>query len=155
VIKLRARHGRRGAALVEFALILPILLMLFLGIIEFGVVMMHQLTLVQIAREGSRHASLGKPVAQIQARILNTGGALPNHNELTMHFDVSNNDGQTWVLDSLHDNAGGENDAPPGSLIRVRLIWPHHLLTGSFFAWLAGVQNNTLPLKSDVIMRRE
>jgi Flp pilus assembly protein TadG len=154
VSKLSARHRRRGAALVEFALILPILLLLFLGIIEFGVVMMHQLTLVQVAREGSRHASLGKPVAQIEERIYNTAGALPNHTDLTIQLNYSTDQGVTYPY-VLGDNAGGENDAPPGSLIKVTLTWPHHLITGSFFSWLTGVQGDVLPLKSEVVMRRE
>jgi len=128
--------------------------MLFLGIIEFGVVMMHQLTLVQVAREGSRHASLGKPVAQIEQRILNTAGALPNHNELTTSLRYSTDQGQTYPY-TLGDNAGSENNAPAGSLIKVTLTWPHHLLTGSFFSWLTGVHNDLLPLKSEVVMRRE
>ena len=152
--KLRAENRRRGAALVEFALILPILLMLFLGIIEFGVVMMHQLTLVQVAREGSRHASLGKPVAEIDQRMLNTAGALPNHNELTMNLRYSTDQGLTYPY-VLGNSALNENNAPAGSLIKVTLTWPHHMLTGSFFSWLTGVHNNTLPLKSEVVMRRE
>ena len=147
-------RSRRGAALVEFALILPILLMLFLGIVEFGVMMMHQLTLVQVAREGSRHASLGRPVAQIEERVLNMAGALPNHDELVMDFSYSTDEGLTYPY-ALGDNAGGDNDAPAGSLIKVHLDWPHHLLTGSFFSWLSNVQNDTLPHKSNVIMRRE
>jgi Flp pilus assembly protein TadG len=154
ISKLCAR-SRRGAALVEFALVLPILLMLFLGIVEFGVMMMHQLTLVQVAREGSRQASLGRPLAQIQDRILNMAGVLPNHNELVSTFKYSTDQGQTYPY-TLGDAAGGtQNNAPAGSLIRITLNWPHHLLTGSFFSWLSNVHNNTLPLKSDVIMRRE
>jgi Flp pilus assembly protein TadG len=152
---LGRRRGRRGAALVEFALIVPILLMLFLGIIEFGVMMMHQLTLVQVAREGSRHASLGKPVEQIEGRMLNMAGALPNQDELAVDLAYSTDEGQTYPY-ALGDAGGGsENDAPPGSLIKVTLDWPHHLLTGSFFSWLSGAQGDTLPLKAEVVMRRE
>ena len=65
----RCSGPTRGAALVEFALVLPLLLLLFLGILEFGVVALQELTLVQVAREGSRHASLGKPVAQIEQPV--------------------------------------------------------------------------------------
>jgi Flp pilus assembly protein TadG len=155
VSKLTTRNGRRGAALVEFALILPILLMLFLGIVEFGVLMMHQLTLVQVAREGARHASLGKPVAQIQERISNTAGALPNHGELTIQMTYSTDQGVTYPYTLGDVSAGGENNAPAGSLIKVRLNWRHHFITGSFFSWLSGAQGDAMPLSSIVIMRRE
>jgi hypothetical protein len=137
------------------ALVMPLLLLLVLGILEFGVIMLHQLTLQQIAREGSRHASLGRTVEQIEQRVVNMGGALPNQNELTISLNYSTDEGQTYPY-SLGDGGGGsENDAPPGSLIMVTVDWPHHLLTGSFFSWLTGAQNGRLPLKADVVMRRE
>ena len=140
--------------MVEFALIVPLLLMLFLGIVEFGVMMLHQLTLAQVAREGSRHASLGRTVAQIETRMLNMAGALPNQNELVVDLSYSTDQGVTYPY-ALGDVGGSENDAPPGGLIKVTLDWPHHLITGSFFSWLSGAQGDTLPLKAEVIMRRE
>ena len=142
---------------MEFALIVPLLFLLFLGIIEFGVMMMHQLTLVQVAREGSRHASLGKPVAETEQRIINTAGALPNHEELEIDLRYSTDDGVTYPDSQILGDAGGgsENDAPPGSLIRVTLDWPHHLITGSFFSRLSGAEGDTMPLEARVVMRRE
>jgi len=53
----RTRNGHdaeRGAALVEFALVLPILLMVALGIIEFGFALSQQLDVRHGAREASR-----------------------------------------------------------------------------------------------------
>ena len=62
---MRRRPGRnaprdRGAAAVEFALLLPILLFLIFGIIDFGRALNAQVTLTQAAREGARLASLGE-----------------------------------------------------------------------------------------------
>lgn len=51
-----ARPGR-GQSLVEFALVLPILLILVGGIIQFGVLFWTQNTLTQIARDTGRWAS--------------------------------------------------------------------------------------------------
>ena len=153
--RIRGRATRkRGAALVEFALVLPLLLMLVLGIIEFGVLIMHDLTLAQIAREGSRAASLGQTTTQIQTRILNFGGALPNKNEMAYTFTYSTDQGATYPY-TLGDVGGSENSAPPGSLIQVTLNWPHHLITGSFFAWLNPGNGNTVPLTVNMVMRRE
>lgn len=50
----------RGAAAVEFALLLPMLLLLLFGIIDFGRALNAQITLTQAAREGARLAALGK-----------------------------------------------------------------------------------------------
>ncbi len=53
------RHGRRGAgqALVEFALILPLFLFLFFGIIEFGFYFNAQLSLNYATRDASLAAA--------------------------------------------------------------------------------------------------
>jgi Flp pilus assembly protein TadG len=48
----------RGAAAVEFALILPLVLLLVFGIIDFGRVLNLQITLTSAAREGARWAAL-------------------------------------------------------------------------------------------------
>jgi TadE-like protein len=54
----RLRLRRRGTALVEFAVVLPLLLMILMGIIEFGWIFMVRQTLTNAAREGCRVAVL-------------------------------------------------------------------------------------------------
>jgi Flp pilus assembly protein TadG len=44
-----------GAAAVEFALVLPILLVLVFGIIEFGMILYFQGVVASASREGARH----------------------------------------------------------------------------------------------------
>ncbi|MGT2461539.1 TadE/TadG family type IV pilus assembly protein [Sinomonas atrocyanea] len=51
---MRAQHPERGAAAVEFALVLPALLLLVLGIIDFGRIFSAQQTLTYAARAGAR-----------------------------------------------------------------------------------------------------
>lgn len=55
------RHiqNNRGQSMVEFALLLPILLLLVLGIIEFGRVFNESLVVTAAAREGARSAAVG------------------------------------------------------------------------------------------------
>ena len=48
-----------GAAAVEMALVLPLLLVLLFGIIDFGRALNAQITLTEAAREGARAAALG------------------------------------------------------------------------------------------------
>lgn len=145
---------RTGAVLIEFALIVPLLIFLLLGIIEFGIVVMHQLTLEQAAREGSRLAAVRNPTADVVERITNSIATLPNGSELEISMAYSTDNGLTYPY-ALGDTAGEVNDAPPGSLIQVSLSLPHHLVTGSFFGWLTGAENNILPLRAEVVMRRE
>lgn len=62
------RGREQGAALVEFALVLPILLLLLLGIIDFGFYFYNDLQLTQVARDAIRYVSVGK-VAEANATI--------------------------------------------------------------------------------------
>jgi Flp pilus assembly protein TadG len=50
------RRGERGQALAEFALILPLLLLLIAGIIEFGRAWNIKQAVTDAAREGARYA---------------------------------------------------------------------------------------------------
>lgn len=54
----KRRFRCRGAAVVEFALVIPLFLLLLIGIVEFGRAMMVQQVLINASREGARKASL-------------------------------------------------------------------------------------------------
>ncbi len=57
--RLRARLAdQRGAALVEFAVILPLLILLVFGTIEFGRAYNAKVTLTHAAREGVRELAI-------------------------------------------------------------------------------------------------
>jgi Flp pilus assembly protein TadG len=55
------RRGERGASAVEFALLLPFLLLLVGGIIDLGRLFYTQNIVVNAAREGARMMALGYP----------------------------------------------------------------------------------------------
>ena len=57
------RHDRtdRGAAAVEFALVMPILILLLAGIVNFGFVLAQQLSLNSAARQAARYAVVDGP----------------------------------------------------------------------------------------------
>lgn len=60
---------RRGTALVEFALTLPLLLSMLIGIVDIAFLYNHQLLLTNAAREGARLGALGRDATQIQAAV--------------------------------------------------------------------------------------
>jgi Flp pilus assembly protein TadG len=74
------RRDTRGQALLEFALILPLLLMLVLGIVEFGRAWNLGQMMSDVAREGARRAVLADPtiteqsVQDFMAHKLETAG---------------------------------------------------------------------------------
>jgi Flp pilus assembly protein TadG len=81
MLRLRTRgHRERGAAAVEFALVLPILLLLVFGIAEFGRAYYIQTTLSGAAREGVRIMALQDDADEAEAttKAAATGLALTN-----------------------------------------------------------------------------
>ena len=74
-----AQGKDRGSAAVEFALILPVLLLLVFGIIDFGRLLNAKITLNQAAHEGARAAAVqGEDAARATiAKVLGgmAGGA--------------------------------------------------------------------------------
>ena len=50
----RSRDGQRGQGMVEFAVIVPVFLLLLMGMLEFGFVFTHNLSLEYATREGAR-----------------------------------------------------------------------------------------------------
>lgn len=61
---------------MEFVLVLPILLMLVFGIVEFGRAYNAKITLTAAAREGARVLALGGTTTQVQQRIKDSAPSL-------------------------------------------------------------------------------
>ena len=71
--------GEQGSELIELALVLPILLMIIAGIVDFGFLFQQYEVVTNAAREGARIAVLpGYTTADVQARVQNylTAGGL-------------------------------------------------------------------------------
>lgn len=72
MLKLRRKphQTRRGAAMVEMALVLPLFVMIILGIIEFGRAMMVSQLITNAAREGARLAVIdGSSNTSVQSAV--------------------------------------------------------------------------------------
>ncbi|NLJ31875.1 MAG: pilus assembly protein [Clostridiales bacterium] len=52
------RENEKGQAMVEFALVLPILILLVCGIIDFGWIYSNQITVTNACREAARYSSV-------------------------------------------------------------------------------------------------
>lgn len=76
VTRIRVKAGDRGAAAVEFALLLPVVLLLVFGLIDFGRALNAQITLTQAAREGARLASFGQASAAVVTRTQTAANGL-------------------------------------------------------------------------------
>ena len=58
-VRTQRRFDNRGQALVEFALLLPVVMLILIGIVEFGRAWQAKQTLTDAAREGARLAVVG------------------------------------------------------------------------------------------------
>ena len=89
---LRRARNERGAALLEMALTLPLLLLVCVGILEFGRAYQTWQVLTNAAREGARVAVLpGTTQSDVTTRVRQymTAGQLPNAATATVAIDGS------------------------------------------------------------------
>ena len=80
-------RNEKGAALIEAAITVPVILLISVGIFEFGRAYQTQQVLVNAAREGARMAVItGTTDAAITTRVRNymQGGSLPNYATATV-----------------------------------------------------------------------
>ena len=74
---LGARRKNRGGALVEFALVVPLLILLVLGTIDFGIVLLNLNSARQGTREGARQGVVGYFGSSTSCNINGSGIADP------------------------------------------------------------------------------
>lgn len=142
-------HRRRGSQIVEFALIVPVLLTMVMGIIEYGFMVKNNLTIANAARDGARAAAVGELPSTIQTRVINEAKPMTvSTSQITM--TRSTDQGATFptTLGTSSSNTA-KNDANSGDLIKVTVTVPYTPITG-FFPF---TRNKVL--QTAVVMRRE
>lgn len=68
--------SKKGQTLVEMALVLPILILILMGMVEFGRILNSYLIITNASREGARYASVHSTDSQIQVAINNLTSTL-------------------------------------------------------------------------------
>jgi Flp pilus assembly protein TadG len=96
------RRSEDGQAMVEFALVLPILLLLVMGIIQFGILFNNYVTLTDAVRAGARQAAVSRdlpdPVGVATARVKSSGAGLDESKlEVTVTPYDPNDGSATWA----------------------------------------------------------
>ncbi|NLE24461.1 MAG: pilus assembly protein [Clostridiaceae bacterium] len=62
---LKLKKNTKGQSLVETAIILPIVILIIMGIIEFGLIFNNYILITNASREGARKAALGGTDSEI------------------------------------------------------------------------------------------
>ncbi len=70
----------RGQSVAEFALVLPLLMLVLIGIVQFGMVFKQYITLTDAVREGARKAAVSRHradrVSHVQGAVVTSGSDL-------------------------------------------------------------------------------
>ena len=137
-------RSERGAELIEFALVLPLLLFIIMGLIDFGLMFQRFEVVTNAAREGARMAVLpGYVNADVEARVrsyLTTGGV------------AATTSNSTVVTTSVTIPTGG-GPVLQGKRVVVTYASPY-LFLGPLAGWFGGTFT-TSNLIGTAIMRDE
>ena len=76
----------RGQTIVEFALIAPVFFILLFGIIDFGLMLNHRITLEHAVREGARYGMVTADCAAIQQRTADRAGDIITTSDVTVSY---------------------------------------------------------------------
>lgn len=132
----KRRQRERGQALLEFAFVVPIFLVLVLGVVDFSWALRSWITVTNSAREGARLGAVGATCDGIKQRAVDTSGDL---------FEPS---------DVLVVNCQGD----PGTDVSVTVDYDYSFITplGDLLTLFSGGSfPETLNMTSDSHMRIE
>jgi len=138
----RGRRGDAGAELVEFALVLPLLLLVIVGIFDFGFLFRDYGVITNAAREGARIGVLsGYTTTDVENRA---------RGYVTAAGLVAGSAGVTVTPQTL--NVGGTSTV---NVVRVEVTYPHSFGFLAPFAALFGGAFGNITLTAVSTMRVE
>ena len=132
----RTHNPERGQALVEFALVLPVFLVIVMATVDFGWALRSYITTTNSAREAARLGITGATAADIKARAVSTSAGLLTADDVTV------------------TNAGGT----PGSQLTVSVAYDYSYITplGGLLEFMTGgALPSPLPVSTSTSMRIE
>lgn len=135
-----SRIRTRGQSLVEFALVLPIFLVLLSGMVDFGMALYTNITLMNATREGARLGIIAPDATSIESRVRAMATGL-NQADLTVSTTCREQSGSSWIACT----------APlwqPGDSMVVTADYTYHMIWPLAFG-------NSIPLTTKVEMRIE
>ena len=136
----RLRKSEHGAELIEMAIVLPLLLLVIMGIVDFGLMFQRYVVLTNAAAEGARVASLpGYTDADVSDRVAAyvTNGGIPGTvNTTTVAVALPGVDGGTW----------------PGSEVTVTHVYTYEYI-GPIASLFSGGLLSNVTLTSRATMR--
>ena len=124
--------NQKGQSLVEFAIILPIILLLLMGIVEFGIMLNSYLTIQNVAREGARLGIVGGSDLEINTLIKSIS---PNLTPADITVNI----------------VPVEGSRKSGDTLKVSITYNYHMTVPI----ISALFNNVIVLKAQSSMRLE
>lgn len=149
--------ARGGSATVELALVVPILIFLLFGILEFGFLVKNRAELAAAAREAARQAAIGSLPARINAEV-DANTTTINDQLVTRVYRFRGWDANSGTWSSWQTLAadGSENNAEQGDQVQITLTYAHPLLVpGLMGPVLNADDNGCVAMSVSTIMMRE
>ncbi len=135
-----ARDRRaRGQSLVEFALVVPVFLMIAFGTIDFGLAFDASMNITSAAREGARFGVTNPSTSAITTKVRDVAGNL-NNSRLTISVSCRTAAGAACP--------GGMSGATTGTTLVVTVNYSYPMITPIAFG-------TVIPLSSTAQMRVE
>lgn len=140
---LLTKDDHKAQALVEVALLLPLLLLLILGAMDFGRMFFTKLVLTNAAREGANYLAYypddkDESFAVTYATVIaeaDSSGLSVNNSEI--FIPAEGEDGGCCTV---------------GQAVEVRVVKAVPLIFGGFFNWIGLTEENTLDITGRVRM---
>ncbi|KPJ50401.1 MAG: hypothetical protein AMJ38_01880 [Dehalococcoidia bacterium DG_22] len=98
-ITRRTGKGERGQSLVEFALVLPIFLLVLFAIVDFGMAFHAWITVTNSAREGARLGAVRASATDVEQRVRDTADSLNEDDLLVTVTNAEGDPGESVVVD--------------------------------------------------------
>lgn len=107
MLRKERMFGRKGQSIVETALILPIIVLILTGIIDFGLMFNNYLVITNTSREAARNAAVGATDSQIASLVANMTTSLDSSKISTSIYpsQAMRKKGDEVVVIIKYDNA--------------------------------------------------
>lgn len=135
-------RGERGQAIIEFAMLAPLIILFMLMIVDFGIGLNHRVVVTNAVREGARHGATGASVAEIRARTIeHAEGLITDPADVEVQFFDTNGDGELL----------------PGDAVAVRAQYSYQIVTGlpAIVSALGGSMDTSFEMNACTDMRLE
>jgi Flp pilus assembly protein TadG len=99
LVRKNRESGERGQAVAEFALIIPIFLLLVFAIVDFGMGFHAWITVTNAAREGARLGAVGGSQTEVEDQVYDTSSSLDADQLSVLVTNAEGNPGEAVTVD--------------------------------------------------------